>query len=619
PAIECIKEIELLSPARNVEIGIEAIKCGADTIYIGAPAFGARHAAVNSVDDIKRLVEYAHLYGAKVYVTLNTILYEHELFEAEKLAHSLIDIGVDAFITQDLAYKAMQLEIPLHASTQMDNRTIERIKQLESWGFEQAVLARELGLDEIKSIHDACPNMKLEAFIHGALCVSYSGRCYASQFCFNRSANRGQCAQFCRLAFDLEDGDGKVLVKNKYLLSLKDMNRSSHIEEMLDAGICSLKIEGRLKEIGYVKNVTAYYNAILNEIVNRRHQEFKRSSRGTCNISFQPDLSKTFNRGFTNYFLTPSGNSVCSIDTPKSIGEKIGVVERQTKDYILFKGNNRVNNGDGICFINYNGVLEGFRANNVVGNKIYPFPNNIKVNCHTWLYRNRNIDFEKKLQRPESKRTIDINIIMEENNEGFLFFASVPDGPSVTIEKKFVKEPARTSQIERISKELLKTGDTIFKVDTLEIRLSGNYFIPGSILSQWRREIMAEMLRAIKMKDKDVVAKNNECGGCVIPDNIDFTYNISNSLARKIYEDGGAKIIQPALEVSTTFPTEMSSVVIMMCKHCIRRALGACLKDKGRKISLPRSLQLSLPDGRKFPLSFDCEKCEMTVKAKIKS
>ena len=616
PLVECVKEIELLSPARNVEIGIEAIKCGADAVYIGASNFGARHAAVNSVEDIKRLVEYAHIYSAKVYVTLNTILYENELAEAEKLARSLIDIGVDAFITQDLAYKAMQLDIPLHASTQMDNRTIERVRQLESWGFEQAVLARELGLDEIKLIHDACPNIKLEAFVHGALCVSYSGRCYASQFCFNRSANRGRCAQFCRLAFDLEDNKGKVLVKNKYLLSLKDMNRSSHIEEMLDAGICSLKIEGRLKDVGYVKNVTAYYSEILNDIVNRRPHEFKRSSRGTCNVNFQPDLSKSFNRGFTNYFLTPSGNNVCSIDTPKSIGEKIGLVEMQTKDYILFNGDKMLYNGDGICFINDKGILEGFRANKVVGNKIYPFPNNIKVNNNTCLYRNRNIDFEKKLQRSESKRLININLIMEDGDDGFIFFVSVPDGPLVKIEKKFVKEIARTSQTERILKELSKTGDSIFRINIMKINLSDNYFIPGSILSQWRREILTEMLKVICVKQNDFVVKNNECQDIGIPDNIDYTYNISNSLASKVYTDGGAKVIQPAYEINTRVSTEMSTVVIMTCKHCIRRALGACLKDKRKKVSLPLSLQLSLPDGRKFPLSFDCDKCEMKVLVK---
>jgi len=361
------RAIELLAPARNLACGMEAVNCGADAVYIGAPQFGARAAAGNSVGDIARLVAHAHLFGARVYVTLNTILYDDEIKEARRLAMELCDVGVDALITQDLAYHEMQLPIALNASTQMDNRSVEDVSFLKKAGYRRVILARELSIGDIKAIHLACPEVELEAFVHGALCVGYSGRCYASQHCFSRSANRGACAQFCRLAFDLKDAEGKVILKDKHLLSLKDMNRSLHLEEMMDAGICSFKIEGRLKDLAYVKNVTAYYRRAIDSILKRR-SEYRRSSFGHENIAFEPQLDRTFNRGFTDYFLHGRKADIASFDTPKSVGEIVGFVKSVRRREVKIAGVKAFHNGDGLCFFDEKGKLCGFRVNKVENN-----------------------------------------------------------------------------------------------------------------------------------------------------------------------------------------------------------------------------------------------------------
>ena len=367
-----MKLIELLAPARTADIGIEAINCGADAVYIGAEAFGARHAAGNSMEDIARLCTHAHHYGARVYVTVNTILYDSELTQVRTLVNRLHAVGVDALIVQDTALLLMDLPLPLHASTQMDIRSADKVRQLCDWGFSQAVLARELGLKDIAAIHKACPEMTLEAFVHGALCVSYSGRCYASQHCFGRSANRGECAQFCRLAFDLQDAKGRAIVSNKHLLSLKDMNRSRNLEQMLDAGIQSLKIEGRLKDIAYVKNTTAYYSRLLNNIIRRRPLDYRRASVGQCHVAFEPNIDKTFNRGFTDYFLHGRTEEVASINTPKAMGEPVGQVKEVRNGFILVGGTSSFHNGDGISYFTPDGTLHGFRVNRADNNRLYP-------------------------------------------------------------------------------------------------------------------------------------------------------------------------------------------------------------------------------------------------------
>ena len=332
------RKIELLAPAKNLVCGIEAVNHGADAVYIGAPKFGARAAATNSLEDIRRLTEYAHLYCVRVYVTVNTILRDEELVETERMIGELYRIGVDALIVQDMGITRLNIPpIPLHASTQMDNRTVGKVRFLAEAGFRQVVLARELSLDEIASIHQACPDVPLEVFVHGALCVSYSGQCYVSQACFGRSANRGECAQFCRLPFSLVDADGKTIVRDKHLLSLKDMNQSDLLEQLLDAGATSLKIEGRLKDVGYVKNVTAAYRQKLDAIFARR-REYVRASSGISRFHFRPQLNKSFNRGFTHYFLEGRTEDIGSPDSPKSLGEEMGTLKEQRDGWLSVSG-----------------------------------------------------------------------------------------------------------------------------------------------------------------------------------------------------------------------------------------------------------------------------------------
>ena len=366
------RKIELLAPARNLECGIEAINHGADAVYIGAPKFGARAAAVNSLEDIAALVEYAHLYNVRIYVTVNTILKEEELKETEEMIRELYRIGVDALIVQDMAIAKLELPpIPLHASTQMDNRTVDKVRFLRDAGFRQVVLARELSLREIGKIHEACPDIPLEVFVHGALCVSYSGQCYVSQACFGRSANRGECAQFCRLPFSLVDAEGKMIAKDKHLLSLKDLNQSEELEALLDAGASSLKIEGRLKDVSYVKNVTAAYRQKLDAIFARR-KEYTRASSGKCRFDFKPQLDKSFSRGFTHYFLHGRSKDIFSFDTPKSLGEEMGTMKESRGNYLTVAGVKSFSNGDGVCYLDEQGRLQGFRINRVDGNKLYP-------------------------------------------------------------------------------------------------------------------------------------------------------------------------------------------------------------------------------------------------------
>ena len=367
-----MQSIELLSPAKNLECGIAAIDHGADAVYIGAKRFGARAAAGNTTEDIQALCCYAHRYGAKVYVAVNTLLREEEKEPARQLIWDLYHAGADAIIIQDTTFLQMDLPpIPLHASTQMDNRTAEKVSWLKEQGVKQIVLARELSLEEIRTIHQAVPSVSLEAFVHGALCVSYSGRCYASEYCFGRSANRGECAQFCRLPFSLQDAEGNTLIKDKYLLSLRDMNRIHRLEEMMDAGIRSFKIEGRLKDIAYVKNATAAYRQAIDTILKRR-TEFSRSSYGTSTYTFTPDLSRSFLRGSTDYFLDNRTNDLAEPNTPKSKGREVGFVKEVRRGCIVVSSTEAFSNGDGLCFFDKEGRLQGFRVNRAEGNHLYP-------------------------------------------------------------------------------------------------------------------------------------------------------------------------------------------------------------------------------------------------------
>ena len=425
-----MRTLELLAPAKNLEIGKAAIDHGADAVYIGAPRFGARAAVGNSVNDIRELCRYAHLFGVKVHVTVNTIVYDDELEDTLIMIRDLADAGVDALLLQDMgvAERCLQMQVSgelprlpvLHASTQCDTRSAEKVRWLQSVGFSRAVLARELSVEEIAAIHRAVPHVELEVFVHGALCVSYSGVCYASQYCFKRSANRGECAQFCRLRFDLLDSNGREIEHQRHLLSLKDMCRIDHLEALADAGACSFKIEGRLKDIDYVKNVVSAYSRRLDELVARRPEEYCRASRGRVEYHFEPNLKKTFNRGFTSYFLHGRQPDIASFDTPKAMGEYVGKVKEMRGNSFNVAGTAVFSNGDGLCFINANRELEGFRVNKAEGNRLYPLKMPHSLRQGMSLYRNNDVAFEKLMAGNTAERKIPLKLFFSMTEDGFL-------------------------------------------------------------------------------------------------------------------------------------------------------------------------------------------------------
>ena len=601
------RKIELLAPAKNLQTGITAINHGADAVYIGAAQFGARQAAGNSVEDIAKLVEYAHIFGVKVYVTLNTIIFDEEVSEAEKLITELYNIGVDALIVQDMGILRMNIPpIPLHASTQMDNRTKEKVKFLSETGFPRVVLARELTLEEIKEIHKANPETELEVFVHGALCVSYSGQCYASQHCFGRSANRGACAQFCRLPFDLVDAEGNTILKEKHLLSLKDMNRSDYLEEMLDAGVTSLKIEGRLKDESYVKNITAYYRSKLDNLFARR-KEYARASAGNTFPQFTPSPEKSFSRGFTDYMLKNSKDNMASFDTPKSMGEYMGRVKFVSRNFFTVIGKD-FNNGDGACFIADNGKLCGFRINKVEGNRIFPqtMPR-IESGCE--LYRNYDCAFERELSRPDVARRIAITLTFAESNNGFTLSATDSNGMECCIEQPFNKEQARSPQKENIMTQLKKWGNTPFEVDNITVEFSENWFVPSSLLSEMRRLLCEKLTEAYRTSNRPVDMPLQEKDVEYTTTVLDYKGNVCNKHAQAFYASHGVKDIAPAFELQS-----VDGATVMFCKHCIKFAMGWCSKN-GERTPYAEPFYLVSSDGRRFKLKFDCKQCQMHVVA----
>lgn len=605
--------IELLAPAKNLECGIEAIRHGADAVYIGAPKFGARAAAGNSIDDLRQLAEFAHQFGARVYVTLNTIIYDDELAEVEALVWQLYRIGIDALIVQDMALLTMNLPpIALHASTQTDNRTPEKVQWLYANGFSQVVLARELSLKEIEEIHRACP-VPLEAFVHGALCVSYSGQCYASQACFGRSANRGECAQFCRLPFDFVDADGRVIEENRHLLSLKDMNRSAHLEAMMDAGVCSFKIEGRLKDVSYVKNATAYYRQAIDAILACR-PEYRRSSQGVSTYTFTPQLDKSFNRGFTDYFLTGKRTDISSFATPKAMGESVGHVKEVGRGYIAVSSVKAFHNGDGLCYIDERGQLQGFRVNRVEGIRLYPKDMPRTLRARTPLFRNYDMEFERLLSRPSAERRIPVDIHLREISFGFSLTFSDDEGHSATVNFTRDKELARTEQRAGIESQLSKLGGTILVARSVEIDFTDNWFIPSSVVAEMRRAAVEAFGRAIKLKvdNSKLKASSDESNNCqlsVVNCQLSYLANIANHRSEAFYRSQGAEEIAPAYEISAP-----RGATLMFCRHCLRYAMGWCPRHGGIKSPYREPFTLVSADGRRFALEFDCKQCVMLVK-----
>lgn len=660
-----LTELELLAPAKKLECGIAAIDHGADAVYIGAPRFGARAAAANSLEDIKKLCDYAHQFRAKVHVTVNTIIYENEMEDTLKMIAELDRIGVDALLLQDMGVlwdvRANQLwHRELHSSTQCDARSADKVAWLSTLGFDRVVLARELSLDEIREIHRKNPSTQLEAFVHGALCVSYSGVCYASEKCFGRSANRGECAQFCRMKFNLIDSNENEIEHERHLLSLKDLCQIDHLQELADAGATSFKIEGRLKDVNYVKNVVAAYSRKLDEIVAANPDKYCRASFGRAIHTFQPNLKKTFNRGFTNYFLNGRQPDIASFDTPKAMGEYVGKVKE-------IRGNVSFNvatvasfaNGDGLCFINDEKELEGFRVNRVEGNRLYPLRMPEHLRPGMALYRNNDQAFENILSKKTASRKIPLHIRVtpQYSESGALQQVLIEIGASVNVpqldsmttegflEKHlFYKideysydfeaplELARRPQGDNIRQQLSKMGNTIFECD--EVVLAGdleNYFIPNSVLSEIRRDLIETATEGIQnIVDRSLVKgvveeifsapyQLNQAGEHELkPEEFvwqpaygkwPYLYNIANRSAEHFYKTHGMKHIESAFEVEQP----KGESLIMQCRHCIRYSLGYCVKRGGKKPQWKEPLFLELGDGRRFRLEFNCAQCQMNV------
>ena len=604
------RKIELLAPAKNLECGIAAIDHGADAVYIGAPRFGARAAAGNSLDDIAELVKYAHLYNVRIYVTLNTILKDEELKDTEKMIWDLYRIGVDALIVQDMGLLSLNLPpIPLHASTQMDNRNPEKVKFLADTGFRQVVLARELSLEQIRKIHETVPQTPLEVFVHGALCVSYSGQCYVSQHCFGRSANRGECAQFCRLAFDMVDADGKMMVQNKHLLSLKDLNQSEELEKLLDAGASSFKIEGRLKDVAYVKNVTACYRQKLDAIFKRR-KEYIRASSGSVKLAFKPQLDKSFSRGFTNYFLFERNKDIFSFDTPKSMGEEMGYVKEIRGNYIIVAGVKPFSNGDGICYLDERGKLKGLRINRVENNKLFPAGEMPRIKPRTVLYRNFDQEFEKLMQRKSAERKLGVSIALTENNFGFTLTLTDEDDVQVSIVLNREKELARTPQTENIKNQLAKLGNTPFEVERIDVDLKDNWFLPSSVIAEARREGVERLLSARRMNYRQEIVSMPETVHSFPQSELTYLGNVMNEGAMSFYRNHGVTRIAPAFEKRPA-----NDAVLMFCKHCLRYSMGWCPVRHKQKSPFREPYYLVSGDGKRFRLEFDCKHCQMKVMA----
>ena len=561
------------------------------------------------MEDIAALVEYAHLYNARIYVTVNTILKDEELQETEKMIWALFRAGVDALIVQDMGITGLNLPpIPLHASTQMDNRTVEKVRFLADAGFRQVVLARELSLREISKIHEACPDVPLEIFVHGALCVSYSGQCYVSQACFGRSANRGECAQFCRLPFSLVDAEGRVIVKDKHLLSLKDLNQSDELEALLDAGASSFKIEGRLKDVSYVKNVTAAYRRKLDAIFARR-KEYARASSGSCRYAFNPQLDKSFSRGFTHYYLHGRTKDVFSFDTPKSLGEEMGTMKEARGNYLTVAGLKSFNNGDGVCYIDEQGRLQGFRINRVEGNKLYPqeMP---RIKPRTVLYRNFDQEFEKILARKSSERRIAVSVRLTDTPFGFALTLTDEDDNSVTLSLAREKEPARTPQEENLKTQLAKFGNTPFEAVRIDIDFAGNWFLPASVLADFRRQAVEKLISARRINYRRELFVLKPTAHAFPQSTLTYLGNVMNAQAVSFYAGHGVASIAPAFERA---PAEKA--VLMFCKHCLRYSMGWCPVHQRERSPYREPYYLVSTDGKRFRLEFDCKNCQMKVNA----
>jgi putative protease len=598
------RHIELLAPAKDLESGRAALNHGADAVYVGAPKFGARAAAGNSLNDIAKLIQYAHRYWAKVYVAFNTILFDDELDEAQAIVRSLSEAGADALIIQDMGLLELDLPpIPLFASTQTHNYSLEKIQFLEKVGFQRVILARELSLKQLKEIR-ANTTIDLEFFVHGALCVSFSGQCYLSQATQGRSANRGACAQPCRLPYTLTDSSGKILAKDKYLLSLKDLNLSEYLRDLIDAGVSSFKIEGRSKDINYVKNVTAFYRQRIDEILET-DSSLSCASSGRTMPAFQPDPSRTFNRGFTDYFIRRRNKDILSSHTPKSVGACLGKAGKTRRDHFLLETTEALHNGDGICFFDRQEVLCGTNINKVEKNKIYP--SELKgIEEGTMIYRNYDHQFAKSLQENKTKRLINVKMQFEETENGFVLSIVDDDDVKVSVIQKVEKIPAKNQAAaeETVRRQLMKLGDSIFVSDELHIVWSQPYFIPVSVCNELRRE-------AISQLEEKRMKRFPQHHSSIIPNSepyptthLDYSANVANKKSESFYRRHGVEIIEPAFELQHSKRT-----TVMTMKHCLRFQFGLCVSQATADAD-----PLFLQDAKNtYRLEFDCEACQMKI------
>lgn len=611
-------KIELLAPAKDKNCAIAAINYGADAIYIGASEFGARKNVPNSLLDIKEIVEYAHKFNVKVYTTINTILNDDEIFKAQKLIYDLYEIGVDAIIIQDMGLiEPSPLEgegrvrgkIPLHASTQCDNRAVEKIKFLENVGFSRVILARELSLEQIEEIKKQT-NVELETFIHGALCVSYSGQCYLSHAIGGRSANKGECAQPCRKKYSLVDEDGNFIAKHKHLLSLKDFRASKHLKKLAEIGVTSFKIEGRLKDENYVKNVVGYYRKLIDEL------GLGKTSSGKVIFDFEPKLEKSFNRGFTDYFLEKRGECF-SFLSPKSMGEYIGKVKKTSGNYFKLETAEKdiiISPQDGLCYYvgdELSGCLvnkvEKFQVGSSKQHKFAPeeriYPNRMDgIKAGTEIYRNFDSDFEKKLQTSKTCRKIKANVFFNLNK----ISATDEDDNCVEISYSF-EEFAQNEQkmTENIQNQLKKSGDSDFLVENVEIKTDKIPFLPVSKINEIRRELL-EKLMAERLKNYKIIRHPElDSGSHNFPiSEINYTGNVLNKYAKAFYEKHGCKVVEMAFETGLS----KEGKKVMTTKHCLKYAFNLC-KSK----DAPKKLFLIDEKGKKYPLEFNCKNCEMEI------
>ena len=607
-------QLELLSPARNLEFAIEAINHGADAVYIGGPAFGARAAAGNAVADIEKLAAYAHRYSARVLVALNTILRDEELDGAQRLVQQIYQAGADALIVQDMGLLELDLPpIALHASTQTDNRTPEKVRFLEQVGFSQIVLARELSLQQIRAIASET-TATLEFFVHGALCVSYSGQCYISHAHTGRSANRGECSQLCRLPYSLADGSGKLIARDQHLLSLKDNNQSANLRALADAGIRSFKVEGRLKDLSYVKNATAHYRRLLDQIMVDA-PAYRPAASGRCTVFFEPQPEKTFNRGSTDYFVNQRQTDLTSLRTPKFAGEPVGKVARLGGNYFEIDGHAAIHNGDGLSYFNAEQQLVGLRVNRAEGKRLFPAEMAHDLATGTPLYRNRDQEFERQLEKKSAERKIRVNLCFAETPEGFVLTLTDENGVSATAGLTLAKEPAQHAEraFIAIREQLGKLGNTLFEAERIDLELSAPWFIPASALNALRREAV-ERLESARLAAYRRPARRNAATPPAIYPQSELSYlgNVYNRLARAFYAKHGVSLIAAAYECNQ----ESGAVSLMITKHCLRYSFNLCPKQvKGIR---PDPMVLMNGD-EQLTLRFDCARCEMHVVGKLKT